>query len=84
MKWTINRAYVPGYDTTANTIIFSSINLAIHSNVQDRIIEEIDYIYKEAEKAGRAELSYTEDFPKFRYLLAFMVCLSRIFRSTLR
>lgn len=72
-----NRPYIPGCDTTANTIIFSSINSALHSNVQDRIIEDIDHIYEEAEKAGREELSYTEDFPKFRYLLVFTVCLSR-------
>lgn len=62
-----------GYDTTANTIIFSTIVLALYEPLQDAITQEIDRIYEEAEKAGRKELLYTEDLPKFRYLLAFMV-----------
>jgi cytochrome P450 len=62
-----------GYDTTANTILFCCIMLALYSDVQDQIIEEADRIRKEAREAGREELSYTEDLPKFRYLIAFMV-----------
>lgn len=64
-----------GYDTTANTILFSSIVLALYDNLQDRMVEEIDRVYEEAAREGRKELSYTEDLPKFRYILAFMVCL---------
>lgn len=62
-----------GYDTTANTIIFSTITLALYDRVQNRLIEEVDRIYNEAEKEGRDELTFTDDLPKFRYLLAFMV-----------
>lgn len=62
-----------GYDTTANTIIYSTIVLALFEPLQNAIIQEIDQIYEEAEKAGRTELLYTEDLPKFRYVLAFMV-----------
>ena len=64
-----------GYDTTANVIIYSSLSLAMNSVIQDQMIEEVDRIYDEASKAGRTELSYAEDMPKFRYVLAFMVSL---------
>lgn len=47
--------------------------LALYDDVQDQMTQEIDRVYKEAGEAGRTELSYTEDLPKFRYLLAFMV-----------
>lgn len=62
-----------GYDTTANTLLFSVIMLAIKQDLQDRMIEEIDRIYEEAAREGRKELDYVEDLPKFRYTLAFMV-----------
>lgn len=66
-------ASFPGYDTTANTILFCSITLALYDRIQDKLIEEIDMVWTEAQRAGRKELSYTEDLPKFRYTLAFMV-----------
>ena len=65
-------SYSKGYDTTANTIIFCTIVLALYPQVQDRLIQEIDRVYDEANKAGR-ELSYKDDLSKFRYTLAFMV-----------
>ncbi|KAF9894899.1 hypothetical protein FE257_004521 [Aspergillus nanangensis] len=68
-----------GYDTTANTILFSSIVLAMYDDIQDEIIAEVRRITQEAEAAGRSELSYTEDLPKFRYLLAFMYEVMRVF-----
>lgn len=37
------------------------------------MIEEIDGVYEGAAREGRKELYYTEDLPKFRYVLAFMV-----------
>ncbi|KAL4746662.1 hypothetical protein BDW72DRAFT_207140 [Aspergillus terricola var. indicus] len=68
-----------GYDTTANTILFSSIVLALYDDIQDAIIAEVRRIKQEAEAAGRSELSYDEDLPKFRYLLAFMYEVMRVF-----
>ena len=50
--------------------------LALFGDIQDRLVEEIDHVYEEAAREGRTELSYTEDLPKFRYVLAFMVSLS--------
>ncbi|KAK4233885.1 cytochrome P450 [Achaetomium macrosporum] len=70
---------VAGYDTTANTALFSSLVLALHKEVQDRILQEIDAVYNRAQKAGRSELSYTDDFPQFRYLVAFMYEVMRVF-----
>lgn len=62
-----------GYDSTANVIIYSALSLALNGSVQDKMIDEIDRVYSEAAQAGRSELSYSEDLPKFRYVLAFMV-----------
>ena len=55
-------------------MIYGAIMLALHSDVQDRIIEELDGIFHEASGEGRAELDYDLDYPKFKYSLAFMVC----------
>jgi cytochrome P450 len=73
MKWLIQ--FTLGYDTTANTTLFTTLILMLHKDLQDRVIEEIDAVYAQANKQGRTELSYTEDFPRFRYLVAFMVYL---------
>lgn len=37
------------------------------------MLKEIDAIYAQAAQEGRSELSYTHDFPRFRYVVAFMV-----------
>jgi cytochrome P450 len=70
-----------GYETTANTVLFSTLVLILHSDLQDRVLEEIDALYARAEKEGRSELSYTHDYPRFRYLVAFMVSLYHYFGS---
>lgn len=51
--------------------------LIAHRDLQERLIEEIDTVYAQAAKEGRLNLSHAEDFPRFRYLVAFMVYLSR-------
>ncbi|KAI9775565.1 MAG: hypothetical protein M1816_005894 [Peltula sp. TS41687] len=68
-----------GYDTTANSIIYSSVNLVLYPEIQEQVIEEIDNIYAEAQKEGRTELTYTDDFRKFRYLLAFLYEVLRVY-----
>lgn len=68
-----------GYDTTANTILFCVTVLALYPDIQQRICDEIDRIHNEAKQAGRSELSFAEDFPKFRYLVAFMYEVMRVF-----
>lgn len=64
---------ITGYDTTANTILFSTIVLSLYPPIQDAVIAEIRQVHREALAARRSDLSYDEDLPKFRYLLAFMV-----------
>ncbi|KAM5465926.1 hypothetical protein MauCBS54593_006174 [Microsporum audouinii] len=68
-----------GYDTTANTILFSTIVLSLYPPIQDAVIAEIRQVHREAVAAGRSGLSYDEDLPKFRYLLAFMHEVMRVF-----
>ncbi|KAL9082687.1 MAG: hypothetical protein Q9165_008819 [Trypethelium subeluteriae] len=68
-----------GYDTTANTILFCCITLALYPSIQDQVIEEIDRVCGEVEKVGRSELSFVHDMPKFRYLIAFMYEVMRVF-----
>ena len=70
-----------GYDTTANTIIFSCVALALFENVQQELLNELDQVVEFSQSQGRTELSYTEDFPRFRYMLAFMVSLHWLMSS---
>ena len=64
-----------GYDTTANIIIFSCVALALFDNVQQDLLDELDQVIRSSESQSRTELSYTEDFPRLRYMLAFMVTI---------
>ncbi|KAA8909881.1 cytochrome P450 oxidoreductase [Sphaerosporella brunnea] len=71
--------FMAGYDTTANAMSFGSVLLALYPKIQDRIIAELDQVYAEAAAAGRSELTQAEDFPKFRYVLAYMYEALRVF-----
>lgn len=62
-----------GYETTANAILYGLIALALHPEIQDKVIVEIDSVYASAASDGRAELSYTQDFEKLQYTYGFMV-----------
>ncbi|KAF1829167.1 putative cytochrome P450 oxidoreductase [Decorospora gaudefroyi] len=79
VKGNIFMFLLAGYDTTANTILFCCITLALYPAVQDCLIEEVDRVWTEAERAGRSELSLVHDMPKFRYLIAFMYEVMRVF-----
>lgn len=73
VKGNIFMFLLAGYDTTANTILFCCITLALYPAIQDRLVEEVDAIWAEADREHRSELSPVLDMPKFRYLIAFMV-----------
>jgi len=62
-----------GYETTANTILYGLIVLAIRPDLQDKIIEEVDRVYAEAAAEGRKELTYPQDYAKLIYTYGFMV-----------
>lgn len=70
-----------GYDATANTIIFYRVALALFEDVQQDLLDELDQVIQFSEAQGRKELSYTEDFPRFRYMLEFMVSLPVLMSS---
>ncbi|KAF4556504.1 Cytochrome P450-like protein 47 [Elsinoe fawcettii] len=71
--------YMAGYDTTANTIIFSCVALALYPTCQDILLAELDRIEARRKAGGRSELSYETDLPQFRYMLAFLYETLRIF-----
>jgi len=73
LKGNIFMFLLAGYDTTANTMLFCSITLARYPSIQKLVIDEVDRVWVEAEKAGRSELAHVHDMPKFCYLVAFMV-----------
>ncbi|KAI0547230.1 cytochrome P450 [Xylaria curta] len=75
--------FFAGYDTTANTILFSLNVLAIYPDIQNQVLREVDQIWEQARAEGRSELSYNSDFNKFRYLLAFMYEVMRVFPTVL-
>lgn len=62
-----------GYETTANALLYGLIVLALRPDLQDKVIEEVDRVYAEAEGEGRKELTYAEDYPKLTYTFGFMV-----------
>ncbi|EKV05511.1 hypothetical protein PDIG_83090 [Penicillium digitatum PHI26] len=79
VKGNVFMLLLAGYDTTANTILFSTIVLSLNPPIQDAVIAEIRQVHREAVAAGRSDLSYDEDLPKFRYLLALMYEVMRVF-----
>ncbi len=62
-----------GYETTANSILYGLICLALHSDIQDNVVAEVDRIHVQAAEQGRSELTYADDFDKFEYTYGFMV-----------
>jgi cytochrome P450 len=66
-------AGMTGYDTTANTMIYTCVVLAIYKDIQDKAREEVDNIYGGTSGSDDQELSYSRHFHNFRYLVAVMV-----------
>ncbi|KAH7322519.1 cytochrome P450 [Stachybotrys elegans] len=65
-----------GYETTANAIVYGLACLALHPEVQEMAIKEIDELCKEA---GTDELNYTDHFDKLQYLYGFMYETFRLY-----
>ncbi|KAM7203148.1 cytochrome P450 oxidoreductase [Naviculisporaceae sp. PSN 640] len=68
-----------GYETTANAISYGLACLALHPDVQENVIKEVDSVYAMAEKAGSPDLSYTEHFDELQYLYGFMYEVFRLY-----
>jgi len=62
-----------GYDTTANTMIYTCVVLAIYTDIQQKARQEVDSIYAKMGGSDDRELSYSKDFHSFHYLVALMV-----------
>lgn len=65
----------PGYDTTANTIIYACIILALYPGIQRKILDEVRRFHK-VEASEVAKKTSSEYLAMFPYLLAFMVRVS--------
>ena len=64
---------VAGYDTTANTLAYAFVRLAVHPEWQAWLAEEVDAVMPNPE----ATYEYERAFPKLPRCLAFMVCKIR-------
>ena len=54
--------------------------LALHPEIQEKVIREVDRVWAEANASGRESLSYQHDFDKFVYTYGFMVSSPRTLR----
>nr|AVY05536.1 cytochrome P450 monooxygenase [Nodulisporium sp.] len=68
-----------GYETTANSIQYGLLALAMLPEIQSKVIEEIDQVYEEAAADGRQELTYRDDFEKLEYTYGFMYETFRLY-----
>ncbi|TGJ85045.1 hypothetical protein E0Z10_g3720 [Xylaria hypoxylon] len=70
-----------GYETTANSIHYGLLALAANPDIQSKVIEEIDDVYKNAIENGREDLTYNDDFPRLEYTFGFMYEVFRLYPS---
>ncbi|KAL1623921.1 hypothetical protein SLS56_008116 [Neofusicoccum ribis] len=68
-----------GYETTANAISYGLACLALHQDIQDKVIEELDAVYASMEQSGLVELSYGVHFEQLRYMYGFMYEVLRLY-----
>lgn len=71
-----------GHETTANTLHYALLCLALHPEIQDILLKEIDSIYERALKEGRTELRYEKDFSRARWAFAIMYETTRVYSPT--
>jgi len=63
-----------GHDTTANTISFAIILLAVYPQWQEWVGEEVDEVFQSQGETDTANWDYEKSFPKLQRCLAMMVC----------
>ncbi|KAI0109095.1 cytochrome P450 [Nemania sp. FL0031] len=68
-----------GYDTTANTIIYSCIILALYPEIQSKILDEVRQFHETERVSDTSERTSSEYLATFPYLLAFMYEIMRVF-----
>jgi len=67
-----------GHDTTANTLAYAVALLAMHPEVQEWVLEEVEEAFKEN---GEGKLVYEELFPRMTRCMAVMVCCISLARG---
>lgn len=68
---------IAGYDTTANTLAFAVYTLATHSDIQDKLIDEID------REVGKNPPTY-DSLPTMQYLDMFLSEVLRLYAAAVR
>ncbi|KAI8623345.1 cytochrome P450 [Xylariaceae sp. FL1651] len=68
-----------GYDTTANTIIYACIVLALYPDIQESVLEEIRAFHNKVGTSDAPDKSSSEYLAMFPYTLAFMYEILRVF-----
>ncbi|KAI0415915.1 cytochrome P450 [Xylaria grammica] len=68
-----------GYDTTANTIIYACVILALYPDIQSKVLDEVEEFQKGKEAGDSSNKSSSEYLAMFPYLLAFMHEILRVF-----
>ncbi|KAI0474771.1 cytochrome P450 [Xylaria cf. heliscus] len=68
-----------GYDTTANTIIYACIILALRPDIQRKVISEIGEFHEREEATDTPNRTSSENLALFPYLLGFMYEIMRVF-----
>lgn len=64
-----------GYETTANTLIYSCIVLALYPDIQDEAQKDVDVEYTRSQDTTAKNLVHQSHRHNFRYLVALMVRL---------
>lgn len=70
MKGNVFIFTIAGHDTTASTLAYAHALLAMHPDIQDWVVEEVDAVLGSEET-----LVYEKMWPKLKRVLAVMVCL---------
>ncbi|KAJ7458769.1 cytochrome P450 [Mycena galericulata] len=71
-----------GHETSANTLHYALILLALHPPVQARVLAEVDALHARAGAEGRGELEYERDFAGVRWIFAVMNETLRVYPPT--
>jgi cytochrome P450 len=65
--------FFQGYDTTANTLIYACIMLALYPHIQDKVLEEVREFHNNIGSSDASSRTSSEYLAMFPYLTGFMV-----------
>ena len=79
MRGSIFQFTIAGYETTANTLAYAFVLLALHPAWQDWVADELDAVLPGAAAAAAAECAYEATFPRLPRCLALMYETLRLY-----